>query len=222
MLVNAPHSTDFSMLARIADLGIVPGKPLDEDRLGRVLDEVQAGADAAKQAIVANMPHLGTPANGWTTASEAIGVYGNAYLKRATITLAGLGANPPEDAVYPVLLADADGEPITGDQAYSIHFDAEGLPPVDAFWSITMYDAEGFQVANELGRFAIGDRDALVYNADGSLDILIQHENPGPDREANWLPAPTGPLGITMRLYAPRADALSGRWAPPPVKKAVQ
>ena len=83
-----------------------------------------------------------------------------------------------------------------------------------------MYDAEGYQVANELDRFAIGDRDQLTYNADGSLDILVQHANPGPERESNWLPAPTGPVGITMRLYAPRPEVLDGRWAPPAVHKA--
>jgi hypothetical protein len=218
---NPPHSTDFSILARIANLGIVPGQAFDAGIAEGALAEVQAGADAAKEAIVANLAHLGIPANGWATATESIGVYGNAYLKRATVALGGLGANPPEDAVYPVLLADADGAPITGEQRYAIHFEADELPPVDAFWSITMYDAEGFQAANELDRFAIGDRDPLVYNADGSLDIVIEHENPGPDREANWLPAPTGPLGITMRLYAPRPEVLNGRWSPPPVTKAV-
>jgi hypothetical protein len=149
-------------------------------------------------------------------------VYGNAYLKRATVALGGLGANPPEDAVYPILLVDSDGEPTSGEQNYVIHFDGDKLPPVDAFWSITMYDAEGYQVANELDRFAIGDRDRLTYNSDGSLDILVQHTNPGPGREANWLPAPTGPLGITMRLYAPGPEILDGRWAPPAVKKAVR
>jgi hypothetical protein len=109
--------------------------------------------------------------------------------------------------------------PITGDQDYVIHFDADQLPPVDAFWSITMYDSEGFQTANELDRFAIGDRDSLTYSADGSLDIYIQHANPGPELESNWLPAPSGPLGVTMRLYAPRPEALNGTWAPPPVTK---
>jgi hypothetical protein len=222
MLVTPPHSTDFSVLARIANLGIVPGEPFDA---GRITDgeraELQAGADAAKEAIVGNIPHLGLPANGWVTATETIGCYGNAYLKRATVALGGLGANPPEDAVYPVLLADADGQPITGERSYSIHFDADKLPPVDAFWSITMYDAEGFQTANELDRFAIGDRDPLVYNADGSLDIVIQHGNPGPDRVGNWLPAPNGPLGITMRLYAPRPEVLNSGWTPPPVVKTA-
>ncbi|HCB05159.1 MAG TPA: hypothetical protein DEQ43_13115, partial [Nocardioides bacterium] len=88
-------------------------------------------------------------------------------------------------------------------------------------WSITMYDDEGFQSANELDRFAIGDRDDLRYNSDGSLDIYIQHTNPGPDRVDNWLPAPNSPLGVTMRLYGPRPYALDGRWSPPPVHKAT-
>jgi hypothetical protein len=84
-----------------------------------------------------------------------------------------------------------------------------------------MYDAEGFQVANPLNRFAIGDRDQLKYNADGSLEIYIQHEDPGADKQSNWLPSPSkGVLGITMRLYAPKPQALDGRWEPPPVKIA--
>jgi hypothetical protein len=219
---NPPHATDFSILARIAGLGISHGESFDPSRFDTgALEELEAGAAAAREAITANVAHLGARANGWTTATEAIGVYGNSYLKRATITLGGLGANPPEDAIYPVLLTDADGDRITGEQDYVIHFEADKLPPVDAFWSITMYDSEGFQTANELDRFAIGDRDALTYDADGSLDIFIQHGNPGPDRESNWLPAPTGPLGITMRLYAPRPEALNGTWAPPPVNKSA-
>ena len=94
------------------------------------------------------------------------------------------------------------------------------MPPVDAFWSVTMYDADGFQIANPLNRFAIGDRDSLKYAADGSLDLYLQHDSPGPDKESNWLPSPAaGVLGVTMRLYAPRASVLEGRWAPPPVKR---
>jgi hypothetical protein len=220
MQVHPPHPTDFSINARIANLGIVAGEGFDADRLAATApSDVEAGATAAREAIAANIAHLGTRANGWTVATEAIGVYGNSYLKRATIAFGGLGANPPEDAVYPLLLTDGDGDPITGDQDYVIHFDADQLPPVDAFWSITMYDSEGFQTANELDRFAIGDRDSLTYNADGSLDIYIQHANPGPEHESNWLPAPSGPLGITMRLYAPRPEALNGTWTPPPVTR---
>jgi hypothetical protein len=221
LLVNPPHASDFSVLARIANLGIVPGKRFDASGMDAdTVAEIEAGAAAAREAITGHIRVFGQHVNGWGLATETIGAYGNAYLTRATIALGGLGANPPEDAIYPILLADADGQPTTGEQNYVIHFDADKLPPVDAFWSITMYDAEGYQVANELDRFAIGDRDPLTYNADGSLDILVQHENPGPDRAANWLPAPNGPLGITMRLYAPKTEILDGRWTPPPVKKA--
>jgi hypothetical protein len=222
LMVNPPHASDFSILARIANLGIVPGEPFDPSGLDAdSLAEIEAGATAARESIAGNTTGFGTEMNGWSISTETIGVYGNAYLKRATVALGGLGANPAEDAVYPILLSDSDGDPTTGEQSYVVHFDADKLPPVDAFWSITMYDAEGYQVANELNRFAIGDRDQLTYNSDGSLDIFIRHTNPGPDRGTNWLPAPTGPVGITMRLYAPRHEILDGRWAPPPVEKTA-
>jgi hypothetical protein len=154
---------------------------------GRVI-----GFEDAIRAQLKDVPTM--PA---TVIAERVGCtrYGNYYFKRAVVTLVGLGANPAEDAVYPLLTADADGEPPTGDHDYVIHFDADELPPAYAFWSVTMYDAEGFQVANQLNRFAIGDRDPLRLNAGGSLDLYLQHINPGPDRESNWLPAPLGPLG---------------------------
>jgi len=219
--VNPPHPTDFSVLARIARLGLVPGQDFDPDRFdSRQRAEIEDGAAAAKKALKTAMPRLGTRVNGWTMITETMGVYGNNYVKRAVVAFAGLGANPAEDAIYPVLTADADGSPLSGGQDYVLHFDAGELPPAAAFWSVTMYDAEGYQAANELNRFALGDRDPLTYNPDGSLDLYLQHANPGPAREANWLPAPRGPLGVTMRLYAPRPAALDGRWSPPPARKA--
>jgi hypothetical protein len=121
--------------------------------------------------------------------------------------------------VYPLLMADAEGRPLAGENDYVLHFDRADLPPVDAFWSVTMYDAQGFQAANKLGRFAIGNRDPLVYNPDGSLDLYLQHDTPGPDQAANWLPAPRGPLGVTMRLYSPKPAVLRGDWAPPPARR---
>ncbi|BBX07236.1 DUF1254 domain-containing protein [Mycolicibacterium aichiense] len=218
--VNPPHSTDFSILARLSGLGIEAGTPFDAQRFSpEQRTEIEAGAQDALAAITSSAPTLGNIVDGWMTLSEGMGVYGNAYLRRAVVTLVGLGANPPEDAVYPMLVTDADGQPLTGENDYVIHFDAGKLPPVDAFWSVTMYDAEGYQVANEIDRFAIGDRDALQYNADGSLDLYLQHSNPGPEKAANWLPAPLGTLGVTMRLYAPRREAISGAWHPPAVRK---
>ena len=107
-----------------------------------------------------------------------------------------------------------------GGKRYVLHFSKAEVPPVDAFWSVTMYDATGFQVSNKIDRFAIGDRDALRYNDDGSLDIYIQNESPGKDKESNWLPSPAkGVLGVTMRLYAPKPQALDGRWAPPAIRR---
>jgi len=220
LTVNPPHLTDFSQLARIAKLGIRPGRPFDASYFtGDERRQIEAGRTDAMADMTASLPTIGRSVNGWTVMTEQIGVYGNAYFKRAVVTLIGLGANPPEDAVYPLLNADADGDAVTGDRDYVIHFAADALPPVSAFWSVTMYDAEGYQVANELDRFALGDRDALTYGPDGSLTLYVQHANPGPERESNWLPAPLGPLGVTMRLYAPRAEVLDGRWVPPVVTR---
>jgi hypothetical protein len=222
LAVNPPHPTDFSVVARISGLGIIVGKPFragDFDVQQR--SDIAAGFSAALRDIMASLGTMGVRANGWTILKDNVGVYGNAYLQRALVALVGLGANPPEDAVYPLLVADADGEPVTGEHDYVLHFNADTLPPVAAFWSVTMYDGEGYQVANEIDRFAIGDRDKLTYNADGSLDLYLQHTNPGPERVANWLPAPRGTLGVTMRLYAPKHSVLDGTWAPPPVRKST-
>ncbi len=130
---------------------------------------------------------------------------------------AGLGANLPEDAIYPLNLGDESGSPLNGANKYTIHFDKGDKPPANAFWSVTLYDAEGFQVANLLNRFAVSSWMPFKYNADGSLDLYFQNESPGADKEANWLPSPKGPFNLTMRLYAPKAEALTGRWNPPPV-----
>ncbi|MFH9402538.1 DUF1254 domain-containing protein [Streptomyces sp. NPDC017638] len=217
--VHPPHATDFSVLARIAGLGLVPGRSfMDGGFTASQLGEIQAGVDEAQQQMLAARTSLGRQVNGWSVVTENIGVYGNDYFQRAVVSMVGLGANQPEDAVYPVLGVDADGDPLVGERDYVLHFDADAMPPVSAFWSVTMYDAAGFQAPNELNRFALGDRDQLGYNGDGSLDILISHARPGTEREANWLPAPTGPLGVTLRLYAPRPEVPAGRWVPPAVR----
>ncbi|MCZ6489426.1 MAG: DUF1214 domain-containing protein, partial [Acidobacteria bacterium] len=102
---------------------------------------------------------------------------------------------------------------------YLLHFAKNEIPPVGAFWSVTLYDKDGFPTVNALKRNALGDRDKLKYNVDGSLDIYIQHESPGKDKGSNWLPAPTGDFNLTMRLYAPKPQVLDGRWAPPGIKR---
>jgi hypothetical protein len=217
MSINRPHDTDWSTLARLKRIGIEPGK-FDAGKSEPAA--LTRGAAAGLELMKEKIPTLARVVNGWQMNTDTMGVYGNYYLKRAIVAMLGLGANQPEDAIYPLNIADADGNPVRGENRYVLSFKKDEIPPVDAFWSLTMYDAEGFQVANRLNRFAIGDRDALEFNADGSLDLYVQHESPGPDRESNWLPAPeSGVLGLTMRLYAPKLQALDGRWNPPAIRR---
>jgi hypothetical protein len=166
------------------------------------------------------MPTLARVANGWGMNTDTMGVYGNYYLKRALVSQLGLGANLPQDAIYPLNLADDTGKPLDGANNYTIHFDNGAMPPAEAFWSITLYDNDGFQVANAINRFALSSWMPFTTNPDGSLDLYFQNESPGADKEANWLPAPKGPYNLTMRIYAPKSEALTGKWNPPPVVKA--
>ena len=220
MKLHPPHVTDWSILARMKRIGLEPGRSFDIEALDpAVRHAVEQAAAAGLQAIQAKVPALAPLVNGWQVSADTMGVYGNYYLKRATLAMVGLGSNPPEDAIYPLAFTDGEGKPLTGEHDYVLHFEEQDLPPVEAFWSVTVYDQEGFQVANPLNRYALGDRDQLQYNADGSLDLLIQHHNPGPAREPNWLPAPPGPLALFMRLYEPEAEVLDGRWQPPAVRQ---
>jgi hypothetical protein len=180
---------------------------------------LERAAPDARKRMKEKIPTLARVVNGWQMNTDTMGVYGNYYLKRATVALVGLGANLPEDAVYPLNLGDADGKPLTGANKYVLHFAKSEIPPVAAFWSITLYDKDGFPTANALNRNAIGDRDELKFNADGSLDLYFQDESPGKDRESNWLPAPTEAFNLTMRLYAPKLEIRDGRWAPPAITK---
>ena len=180
---------------------------------------LEGAPEAAQQLMQWKIPTMARVANGWSMNTDTMGVYGNYYLKRAMVAQVGLGANLPEDAIYPLNLADETGKPLDGANNYTIHFDKGQMPPAEAFWSITLYDNDGFQVANPLNRFAVSSWMPFKYNSDGSLDLYFQNDSPGADKEANWLPAPKGPYGLTMRIYAPKADALTGKWNPPHVVK---
>jgi len=211
-----PHITDMVMVNRMKRIGLDP-ESFDFDKLPATTQKaLDHAAKTGHDEMRAFIPRLGYDANGWQMITLSIGVYGNDYLQRATINLIGLGANPYEQAIYPLNIADKNGKVPEGGKKYVMHFEKDQLPPVEAFWSITMYDEDGFHVDNALNRFAIGDRDELKFNEDGSLDIYLQHESPGKEKESNWLPAPAkGKLGITMRLYAPRESVLDGEWKPP-------
>ncbi len=220
MKVHPPHITDQPIVARLRRIGITVGESFDFEKLDAAAkQELERAAADALKAMYAKLPTLARVVNGWQMNTDTMGVYGTYYLKRAIVALAGLGANRAEDAVYPLNVSDSEGKPLEGEKNYVLHFSKEELPPTDAFWSVTMYDKDGFQAANQLDRFAIGDRDPLKYNADGSLDLYLQHESPGAAKESNWLPAPTGPLGVTMRVYGPQAPVLDGSWAPPAVTR---
>ncbi len=134
------------------------------------------------------------------------------------MALGGLGANRIEDAIYPATTTDADGKPLVGASRYVLHFDKGATPPAGAFWSLTAYDLEGFPILTPERRYAVGDRDPLVYNVDGSLDLYIGNAPPrDPSRKANWLPTLADPFTLTMRIYLPKAEVLDGRWSAPSV-----
>jgi hypothetical protein len=219
MKQNPPHFTDWSLVARMKRIGLEPGKSFDSDKVSA--DVLARGAATGLKLMQEKAPTIARVTNGWQMNTDTMGVYGNYYLKRAIVAMVGLGANQVEDAIYPLNVADANGKPVTAENNYVLHFNKDELPPVGAFWSLTLYDGQGFQVANRLNRFAIGDRDPLKFNADSSLDLYIQNKNPGSEKESNWLPAPkSGPLALTLRLYAPRPQVAEGRWNPPAIRPA--
>ena len=147
---------------------------------------------------------------------------GTNYPYRAAWTFFGVGGNLPADAIYPTAIKDGDGKPFDGANEYELHFAKDEIPPVNAFWSLTMYDADSYLVPNPINRYALGDRSQMKFEDDGSLTIYIQREAPRKDREANWLPATNGPFGVALRLYAPNPEVADGTWSPPPVKQTSQ
>jgi hypothetical protein len=217
---NPPAEADAPALARFAVLGLVPGRPWDAAGLGpEARDAVAAapgvGAAALKEAMAA---HQSKTVNGWYWPRN-LGRYGTDYAERAMVTYFGLGASLDADALCPNAHSDMDGRPLTGEHRYELRFDAATLPPVNGFWSLTLYDDKQAFVDNPLDRYAIGDRDLLATGDDGSLTLYIQHETPGRDLESNWLPAPTGAFNLYFRLYWPQDSVLDGTWQLPPVTR---
>ena len=219
MVENPPKIADSSIVKKLAKIGLVAGQPFElstdnfilKTKLKALPGFIQKKMDERR----AN-PDTSLMVNGWTVLTDGIGKYDTEYLRRAYISFVGLGANLPEDAVYPNVTYDVNGDVLDASQRYQLHFDADQLPPVNAFWSLTAYNANEFLVANELNRFALGDRDDLIYNADGSLDFYIQSNPPEKDKLQNWLPIPEeGLFFLTMRLYWPKQEVLDGKWNMP-------
>jgi hypothetical protein len=221
MRENPPHYNDYPILERMERLGIVAGRALD---LGRTSPEARAAMAKApiiaKARMEAFMKHALTVVNGWTMMVNPIGTYGTDYLKRALIAFLGLGANVVEDAIYPTVEVDRDGNALDSSARYRIHFTKDGLPPARAFWSLTMYNDRQLLADNPRNRYAIGDRDDIQLNADGSLGLYLQRESPGKEKARNWLPTPaSGNFTMNLRLYWPRPEALNGTWSPPAVDR---
>jgi hypothetical protein len=220
--IHPPHITDQPIIAQLKKIGLEPGKSFDLDKAEpAVRKALESAPGEAQQLMASTIPTIARVANGWSMNTNTMGVYGNWYLKRAIVAQVGLGANLPEDAIYPLNLADETGRPLDGANKYTLHFDKGAMPPAGAFWSVTLYDNEGFQIANPLNRFAVSSWMPFKYNPDGSLDLYFQNESPGADKEANWLPAPKGPFNVMMRLYAPKSEVLTGKWNPPPVMRVA-
>jgi hypothetical protein len=224
MKTNPPAPQDAAMVAQMARIGLVPGQDFDPDKLG-FLDE-EALRTVPKLAVLEMGVHLKKQktTNGWLYFTGGVGNFGADYLTRGMANLLGPGWNRAQDAVYPLSQKDASGDGYDGAKhKYVIRFDKDKLPPADAFWSLTMYDGDFFFVPNALNRYDLAQRDRLVTNPDGSVDMYLQAESPGKDKEANWLPAPKGKFVLVMRIYTPRKSPpsiLDGSWTPPPVKRA--
>jgi hypothetical protein len=217
---NPPAAVDASALNRFTAIGVAPGTPFDlKSPDPDVAKSVEGSVKAAqaKMAAEARKPH-GKKVNGWDVMTN-LGRYGTDYLFRSVVALVGLGANLPEDAIYPCATEDIDGLPLNGANRYVVHFPKGQLPPVNAFWSLTMYNSKQFFVQNPINRYAIGDRDKLKFNDDGSLTITIQHESPGKDKESNWLPAPADSFNMFMRMYWPKKEIVDGVWKAPGVER---
>ncbi len=218
MADNPPFAADAGVLRRCASISVAPGKSFELKNLNpAVARGLEASVRDAQSRIIAEAraPH-GRTVNGWEFMNN-VGRYGTSYLWRAVVAMVGLGANLPEDAIYPRATRDSNGQPFNGANRYVIQFAKGQLPPVNAFWSITMYNTHQFFVKNPIGRYAIGDRDQLKFNSNGSLTLYLQNESPGKGYESNWLPAPRDAFSLLMRLYGPKKEVLDGRWKPPAV-----
>ena len=218
---NPPVAADAPELKKFEKIGIVPGKDFDPSKLNadfaKRIPEVSQDRIMLQFKINPAVKHQ----NGWNFTTKT-GIYGTDYLMRALVTAIGLGANRPQDAVYPTSMKDADDRTYDGAHKYVMRFAKGQLPPVKGFWSLTMYDENFFFVANPLNRYSISARQNLKANPDGSTDLYIQNESPGKDKEANWLPAPKGKFILMLRMYWPtdtNPSIINGSWKIPAAKK---
>ncbi len=223
MKTNPPTTADAPVVAQMARIGLVPGQDFDPGKLNAIDRELMK--TVPKLALVEMGVHLKRQktTNGWLYFIKGVGNFGTDYLTRGMANLLGPGWNRPEDAVYPLSQKDASGDAYDGAKyKYVIHFEKGQLPPAAAFWSIAMYDEDFFFVPNKIDRYDLAKRDRLAVAPDGSVDLYLQADPPGGNRDPNWLPASKGKFQLVMRIYTPRKAApsiLDGSWMPPPVRR---
>jgi hypothetical protein len=216
------HPSEKDLMARFAKLNIGAGQNFDADKLSPEMKKAVAdGMDDAWQAFAELRRQFD---DGKVTAGDAFGTreyLKNNYGYRMAAAVIGIYGNSEQEAMYPNYTVDANGQKLDGANRYMLHFAAGQLPPVNAFWSLTMYELpSSLLVANPLNRYLINSPmlPDLKRDSDGGLTLYIQHDSPGKDKESNWLPAPTGSFLMFMRLYWPKPEALEGKWKQPPLK----
>jgi hypothetical protein len=220
-----PPVTDLAMLRRIAPLGVGPDATFNPDAFSDSEREAIAAGVADARALVTDPRNRGQAVQGWYYPGPTLGIWGQDYGARAVVARTGLAALPRDEAMY-MRPEGTDGNALyDGRKMWRIHFAPGQLPPVSGFWSLTMYeraaDGQSFFTENTLKRYAIGNRTpGLKTNDDGTLDIWIGHDDPGPERQANWLPAPAGSFTMTLRAYLPARSLLNGDYKLPPMTPA--
>ena len=222
-----PYTTEAEILERFAKIGIGPGRTFEPGDVDpEIVEAIEAGVASASAKIEQKMSALGERKDGWMLITGAFGsreMMQGKYLTRAAAAAFGLWGNNLAEAFYPECSQDSDGEALdTSKHNYVLRFQADQLPPVRAFWSLSMYKLpEQLFIENPINRYVISSiTEGLKYAEDGSLTVYLRHESPGADKETNWLPAPDGPFSLQARLYWPKLEALEPLYAPPPVRKA--
>jgi DNA sulfur modification protein DndE len=214
--LNPPEAT---LVDKFASIGVGIGKTPSTQANDTTKAAMQTAITEGEKLIAKQVPNLGTQINGWRVTST--GLYGTDYLFRAAVAKLGLGANIGQEAIYPPAFTDSEGRPLTGNNSYVIHFNPGQQPPVDGFWSISMYNNATYFVDNPINRYQVSPYTGLKNNTDGSLEIYIQNKSPGPEKESNWLPAPTDGFKRTLRLYLPQSPILNGTWPLPLIERTT-
>jgi hypothetical protein len=214
---NPPYAEDKSALEKLKKLGIEPGKPFDIDKIDPGIARGLAKAMHETPIKIQEGITKSDNVNGWVNL-RTLGRYGTDYNTRAGVAYVGLGADLCEDTIYPSAYFDGDGKRFDSANKYVMRFEKDQFPPTNATWSVSQYQGN-FYVVNVLNRYAIAPWMPLKFNPDGSLDIYLQSESPGRDKESNWLPTPPGPFNLTSRNYFPKEAAYDGSYKLPPVKK---